>query len=78
MNLTEMSAEYRVSASLLKARIAELTSTLNTKPMCEMEKMRMRARIDGLLSMYRDTAETAAALERYYDRRYRINARFKI
>lgn len=78
MNLTEMGAEYRVSASLLKNRISELTSTLKTKPMCEMDKMRMRARIDGLMSMYRDTSETAIVLERYYDRRYRIHARFKV
>ena len=67
MTLKEMAAEYRESAASLKGRIAELRMKLdNDTDLCEMDKLRLRGRIDTLLSMYHETSLTAYRLENYY------------
>jgi len=78
MTLSELGTDYRRSAALLKGRITELKRTLAETNMCEMEKLRLRVRIDTLSSMYRDVCDTAVYLEHYYDRGYRRNGRFSI
>ena len=78
MEMLELAKEYRESAAMLKWRIGELKESLGKDKMCEMEKLRLRRRIDILLNMYHDTNETAMVMERYYDRRYKRNGRFSI
>ena len=78
MTLSEMAAEYRQSAALLKGRITELRARLETGGMCEMEKLRLRIRIETLEAMYRETSEVAVNLERYYDRGHRRSARLTV
>ena len=78
MNLTDLAAEYRDSAALIRERVMCLRRTLVEEPMCETEKLRMRLRIDKLNSIFRETSEAALFMERYYDRRYRKNGRFTI
>ncbi len=78
MTLSEMAAEYRASASLLRGRITELRSQLDNGGMCEMDKLRLRLRIDALETMFRETSEVAVNLERYYDRGHRRSARLTV
>ncbi len=66
MELSELATEYRISAAPLKERIAALQKQLKTEKMCEMERLRLRSRIDILYTMYRQTMATAGYLERYY------------
>ena len=78
MTMTELAKEYRQSALLLKNRIAELKKLLAKGNLCEMDKFRLRGRIDTLSSMERDMNEIAVVLEKYYDRRYKRNGRYSI
>ena len=78
MTLNELAAEYRAGAALIKTRIAELNDRLHDKTLCEMEKFRLRGRILMLESMFRDAQETALVMEKYYDREYRCNARYRV
>lgn len=66
MELSKLAAEYRLSAAPIKERIAFLQNRLKTDKMCEMDRLRLRSRIDTLYTMYRQALETAAYLERYY------------
>jgi hypothetical protein len=72
--MPELAVDYRRSAKLLKMRIDELQGQLAGdkalgKTMCEMEKMRMRRRINALSSMYRQALDTAFIIERDYSGR---------
>ncbi|MBE6949520.1 MAG: hypothetical protein E7456_06710 [Ruminococcaceae bacterium] len=78
MTMIELAKEYRQSGLLLKKRIAELRKLLAKGDLCEMEKFRLRGRIDTLASMERDMNEIAVVLEKYYDRRYKRNGRYSI
>ena len=79
MNLTEMAVLYRDSAELLRGRIKELSSQIKSDTdLCEMDKLRLRIRIDTLKKLFRESSETALFLERYYDRGYRANGRSRI
>jgi len=78
MQLNHLAAEYRDSAALLKERICQLKDNITVGNYCEMEKMRLRRRIDILSTMQRDTSEIALYLERYYDRRYPHRGKFSI
>jgi len=78
MTMTELAEEYRQSAALLYTRIKEHRVRLQTVPMGEMEKLRLRGRIDALCSMYRDTCETALIMERYYDGRFNKHGPFAL
>jgi len=69
MTLKELAADYRKSAALLKERIAELRAQIEDgKDLCEMDKFRLRGRIDTLTAMYHETSLTAYTLERYYEK----------
>lgn len=73
MTLTEMSAEYRQSGELLRARLAELNTKLENGKMCEMERLRLRRKTSMLEGMLRDTVAISNYLENYYGGR--INER---
>ena len=66
MILTELANEYRESAALLTERIKELREKAAADNICEMERMRLRRRVDMLKTMYYETLETAKYLEDYY------------
>lgn len=79
MNLTEMAVLYRDSAELLRGRIKELRSQINNDAgLCEMDKLRLRIRIDTLKKLFRESSETALLLERYYDRGCGADGRSRI
>ena len=78
MNMQELAMEYRESAALIRGRITELKSELQAGGMCEMEKLRLRIRIETLGSIYREVSETAVFMEKYYDRRYKKNGRYTV
>ena len=78
MKMIDLAKEYRESAELLKGRINELKETLTKEKLREMDKLRIHVRIEKLSAMYRETTDAAVTMERYYDRRYRRNARFTI
>lgn len=78
MTMIELALEYKESALMIKKRIFELKALLKEGNMCEMDKLRLRARIDTLDRMERDTKEIAAFMERYYDRRYKKNGRYSV
>ena len=78
MKMIDLAKEYRESAELLKGRINELKETLAKEKLREMDKLRIRVRIEKLSAMHRETTDAAVTMERYYDRRYRRNARFTI
>lgn len=78
MTLSELAAQYRGSAAAIKERINLLRRSLEIDGLCQMEKLRLRIRIDTLASLCREANETALYLERYYDRRYRKNGRFTV
>jgi hypothetical protein len=76
--MVELAKEYRLGAAALKERVSTLRVYLRETQMCEMERMRLRARIATLGTMCREMNEAAVCMERYYDRRYRRNERFTI
>lgn len=78
MELQQLAIQYRESASLIKGRINILKETLQKEKLCEMEKFRLRVRIDTLNSIQREVTETAVFMERYYDRRYPRRGKFSI
>ena len=78
MTLNELAKEYRTNAAVLQARIHVLQAELHSSPLCEMEKLRLRIRIEALQRLRREANETAVYLEHYYDRRYRRHGRFAI
>ncbi len=76
MTVRSMAESYWQSAGLLHARIRELRD--QSKTAGPVEKTKLEQRIRDLNSMYRETKETAAFLERYYDRRYHDNGRSEV
>lgn len=66
MLLKELANEYRDSAALMTARLEELKTAAADKNICEMERLRIRRRLDILKTMYYDTMRTAKYLESYY------------
>ena len=78
MTMIELAKEYRESGQLLKNRILELRYKLKTEDLCEMEKFRLRGRIDALKKMERDVNEIAVVLERYYERGRKKNGRYSV
>ena len=67
MILKELANEYRESAAMLTERMKELTLKASAGDICEMERMRLRRRVDMLRTMYYDTLKTAKYLEGYYE-----------
>ena len=77
MDIGTLAKQYRESAALLKTRADRLVELVHGE-MSETERYKMRIRIDTLMGMYRETSEVALILEKYYDRSYRRNERYKI
>ncbi len=68
MLLKELANEYRESAAMLTERMNELKEQIADKNICEMERMRLRRRVDMLRTMYYDTVKLAKYMEGYYAR----------
>ena len=68
MLLKELAVEYRKSAAMMTERINEIKEKCASGDICEMERLRLRRRLDTLRTMYYDTLKTAAYLENYYGR----------
>ena len=66
MLLKELANEYRESAAPLKERMNALKDAAADENICEMERMRLRRRLDTLRGMYYETMRTAVYLENYY------------
>ena len=77
MTLLRMAADYRRGGDLIRLRIAALKDAQKQTD-DPAEKHRYEVRIRELSAMYRDTREVALLLERYYDRRYHRNERYRI
>ena len=70
MTLQELSVEYRAHAQALELRIHQTEDP----EVC----FQLRDRIRLLSIMLREARELAVLTERYYDRRYRRNAKYTI
>ncbi len=77
MKLEEIAIEYRRSAHLLEERIRQLKRELSGVQ-DRMERIRLEARIEQLTAMFRETRDVAVVCERYYERGYCRNAKYKI
>ena len=77
MKLEEIAVDYRHSARLLEERIRQLKRELpGTQD--RLERIRLEARIEMLTAMFRETRDVAVVCERYYERGYCRNAKYKI
>ena len=77
MTLMELSKEYRAQAYVLRLRI----QTLEEKRAAlrdEGERFLLDDRIKMLESMWREARDLAVFTERYYDRRFRRNAKYTV
>ena len=66
MLLKELAKEYRESAALMTERIEEINSKCLSDDICEMERLRLRRRLEILRTIYYDTLKTAKYLDSYY------------
>lgn len=78
MTMTQLSAEYRNSAQLLRQRIGELTALISEENLSGSEKTLIESRLVLLNSMLTDTLAIAVLTERYYERGYRRSVRFTL
>jgi hypothetical protein len=76
MRMRELAIEYRAGEAKLRSRMTVIESKLDGADL--EEKMQLLERLQRLETMRRETADTAAFLEHYYDRGYRRNRRFTI
>ena len=77
MTLLELSVEYRAHAQTLNERLRQLEERL-AATRDERERCLLEERIRMLSTMVREARELAVLTERYYDRGYRRNAKYKI
>ena len=77
MKLKELAVSYRQSAQQLAQRIAQLRRERAQTDNPERRRQ-LQARIDTLLTMYRETRDIAVVCERYYERSYCRNAKYKV
>ena len=77
MTLQELSVEYRAHAQALELRIHQLQGQMEQTEDPEF-CFQLRDRIRLLSIMLREARELAVLTERYYDRRYRRNAKYTI
>ena len=77
MKLEEIAVEYRDSAQLLEKRIRQLKRELSGTQ-DRLERIRLETRIEMLTAMFRETRDVAVVCERYYERGYCRNAKYKI
>lgn len=66
MKLSELAAEYKVSAERCRERVKELEHILSTEAMGETERLLMRRRVTILTGMARETRSVSKYLENYY------------
>lgn len=77
VKLSEIAPSYRESAQLLDGRIRQLKSALS-QTRDPLERCRLESRIEVLTVMYRETRAVAVVCERYYERGYCRDAKYKI
>lgn len=77
MKLNELALSYRESAQWLAVRIRQLKGELD-RAEDPLERNSLEGRIRILWSMYRETRDVAVVCERYYERGYCRNAKYKI
>lgn len=77
MKLKELAVSYRQSAQQLAQRIAQLRRERAQTDNPERRRQ-LQVRIDTLLTMYRETRDIAVVCERYYERSYCRNAKYKV
>ena len=75
MDLKTMAREYAAGGQACRKRAEELRHRLKQEENPEMEKLRLRRRIQILTTMARDSVATSRYLERYYDSRERRSNR---
>lgn len=77
MKLNELALSYRESAQWLAVRIRQLKGELD-RAEDPLERNSLEGRIRILWSVYRETRDVAVVCERYYERGYCRNAKYKI
>lgn len=77
MKLKELALSYRESAQWLAGRIRQLKGEMKQTD-DPLKRRALQGRIDVLWTMYRETRDVAVVCERYYERGYCRNAKYKI
>lgn len=77
MKLKELAVSYRESAQWLAGRIRQLKRELEQAE-DPLVQNNLRGRIETLWAMYRETRDVAVVCERYYERGYCRNGKYKI
>lgn len=77
MKLKELAVSYRESAQGLAGRIRQLKRELEQEDDPLVQRA-LKVRIEILWAMYRETRDVAVVCERYYERGYCRNAKYKI
>lgn len=77
MKLNELAVSYRNSAEQLAGRIAQLKQE-RERTEDETERRALELRIETLTTMYRETRDVAVVCERYYERGYCRNAKYRL
>ena len=77
MTLREMSREYEASAALLRARLKQLRQELAVAEDVDVA-WHLRRRIAELTPMLTQMNERATHTERYYERGYRGNEKYRV
>lgn len=77
MTLLEMSVFYADSAALIRTRMAELRAAERAAPDVETAR-RLRARMEALRPLLRESRELAVLTARYYDRSYHKHEQYTL
>lgn len=77
MKLKELAVSYRNSAERLAIRIAQLKQE-RERTEDETVRRTLELRIETLTAMYRETRDVAVVCERYYERGYCRNAKYRL
>ena len=77
MTLQELSVQYRTGAENLRQRVLLLEGR-RTAEADEHGRRLLEQRIRHLETMWREARDLAVLCERYYDRGYHCNVRYKI
>lgn len=77
MKLKELAVSYRNSAERLAVRIDQLKRE-RERTKDEGRRRALEVRIDTLTAMYRETRDVAVVCERYYERGYCRNAKYRL
>lgn len=77
MKLKELAVSYRNSAERLSVRIAQLKQE-RERTQDALQRRALDLRIETLTAMFRETRDIAVVCERYYERGYCRDAKYKI